>query len=185
MFLPLTAATLSGILAAAFLGAFGADPHGPAQGPSAAQSRPHPDLLAACEGAFDLAFAPDGARKGTSRCQLGIGGLWLLEQVQAEFGGKAYEGRGTTSYDPARNRYVSVWIDSMSPRPLVTEGTYNQATKTLTLAGDMATPDGTVARAVLVTVFRDAGARTFAFKVVRPDGRETELFRIEYQRRTR
>jgi hypothetical protein len=97
-------------------------------------------LLAACEGAHDLTFS-DGS-KGSSSCRVGLGGQWLQEQVRADFCGQGYEGCGATSYDPVRKRYVNVWIDSVSPVPLVSEGTYDPATKTLTLVGDMTTPQG-------------------------------------------
>ncbi|MCK6461555.1 MAG: DUF1579 domain-containing protein [Planctomycetes bacterium] len=139
--------------------------------------RPAPghEILAASAGDFDLAFS-DG-NKGSSSCALGLGGQWLLEHVKADFCGHAYEGRGATSYDPARRKYVCVWIDSASPTPLVAEGAYDPATKTLTLSGDMTAPDGTTAKATLVTVHGDKGRRTFAMKVS-----DVELFRITYTR---
>jgi hypothetical protein len=147
--------------------------------------RPVPEhaILAASEGTFDLGFA-DGS-KGTSSCTLGLGGQWLLEQVKAEFRGQPYEGRGATSYDPARKKYVGVWIDAVSPAPLITEGTYDPATKTLTLVGDMVTPDGSTVKATLVTVYKDAGARTFAFKAPGLCGKDVELFKITYTRRAK
>jgi hypothetical protein len=141
------------------------------------QFRPAPghEILAASAGDFDLAFS--GGNKGTSSCALGLGGQWLLEQVKADFCGQSYEGRGATSYDPAKRKYVCVWIDSVSPTPLVSEGTYDPATKTLALVGDMTAPDGTTAKATLVTVYGDKGRRTFAMKV-----KDVELFRITYTR---
>ena len=145
--------------------------------------RPTPEhrILAASAGDFDLAFN-DGS-KGTTSCKLDLGGQWLLEHVKADFCGHGYEGRGATSYDPARKRYIGVWIDSVSPVPLVSEGTYDEATRTLTLVGDMATPDGRTAKATLVTVYKDGGTRTFAMKVPGPGGKDVELFRITYTRR--
>lgn len=147
--------------------------------------RPTPEhgILAASEGTFDLSFT-DGSR-GTASCKLGLGGRWLVENVKADFCGQSYEGRGATSYDPVKKKYVGVWIDAVSPVPLITEGTYDPATKTLTLVGDMVTADGSTVKATLVTVYKDAGARTFTFKAPGPGGKDAELFRITYTRRAR
>jgi hypothetical protein len=168
-----------GLLAVAALGALAAARLAAEECP---EFRPGPEheILAASQGDFDLAF-PDGS-KGTSSCALGLGGQWLLEHVKAEFCGRPYEGRGATSYDPAKGKYVKVWIDSVSPTPFVGEGTYDPATKTLTLVGDMTTPDGKTVKATLVTVDGGAGRRTFALKAPGPDGRDAELFRIAYTR---
>lgn len=136
---------------------------------------PEHEILAAAAGDFDLAFSDGGT--GTSSCALGLGGRWLLEHVQAEFCGRPYEGRGATSYDQARRKYVNVWIDSVSPAPLVSEGSYDAATRTLTLVGDMTTPDGKTVQATLVHVYGDAGRRTFALKVPGPDDKDAEVFR--------
>lgn len=148
-----------------------------------AKFRPSPEhaILTACEGAYDLTFS-DGS-KGTSSCRAGLGGQWLQEQVRADFCGQGYEGAGATSYDPVRKRYVNVWIDSASPSPLVSEGAYDPATKTLTLAGDMTTPEGKAVRATLVIVQKSADTRTFTMKVPGADGTPVELFSITYQRR--
>jgi Protein of unknown function (DUF1579) len=144
--------------------------------------RPTPEhaILAASEGAFDLTFS-DGS-KGTTSSKLGLGGQWLFEDVKADFCGQSYEGRGATSYDPARKKYVNVWIDSVSAVPLISEGTYDKSTKTLTLVGDMLAPDGSAAKATLVTVYRDADTRTFTMKVSGPGGEGVELFNITYTR---
>jgi len=140
-------------------------------------------ILTALEGDFALAFS-DGS-KGTSSCGVGLGGQWLQEEVRAEFCGQGYEGHGSTSYDPASRRYVNVWIDSVSPRPLVSEGTYDAATKTLTLAGDMATPEGKTVKATIVIVQESADVRTFTLRLPGPDGNPVDLFRIAYHRRAK
>jgi hypothetical protein len=147
--------------------------------------RPAPEhaILAASEGAFDLRFA-DGSTGSTS-CKLALGGQWLLESVKADFCGRSYEGHGATSYDPRKGKYVNVWIDSASATPLISEGTYDQATKTLTLVGDMVMADGRTAKATLVTVYKDADTRTFAMRTPGPGGKDAELFRITYTRRAK
>lgn len=142
---------------------------------------PEHEILAAFRGTYELAFS-DGA-KGGSTCQSGLGGQWLLEEVRADFCGKPYEGRGATSYDPARKKYVNVWIDSVSPVPFVSEGTYDAATRTLTFAGEMTLPGGATTRATLTIVRTDADSRTFRLEVSGPSGAPTELFHITYRRR--
>lgn len=145
------------------------------------QPLPEHAILAAAEGTFDLDFPSPEGSAGSSSCNLDLGGQWLLEDVKATFCGKPYLGRGATSYDPAKKKFVNVWIDSVSPVPLISEGTYDKSTRTLTLVGDMVTPFGT-AKATLLTVFKDADTRTFTLTAKGPDGKDVEAVRIVYKR---
>ncbi len=45
-------------------------------------------------------------------------------------------------HDLVKKRYVSVWVDSMSYRPVLFEGQMDEATKTLTMLGEGPGPDG-------------------------------------------
>jgi hypothetical protein len=79
--------------------------------------------------------------KGTMTYQTGLGDLWLFEHFKGELDGKSFEGKGAMSYDPARKVYVSVWVDSMTASPMVSEGNYDKAGR-LVMKGEMPTPDG-------------------------------------------
>ncbi len=154
-------------------------------GPVVAQQPPEPgpehEWLKESEGTWDFTLK-GGAGKGTSTAKMGMGGLWLTEHAKGEFGGKPFEGGGATTYDADKKKFVNVWIDSMSTSPMVSEGTYDKAQKTLTLVGQMPIAGGTSVKATLVTVFKDADTKTFTLSAM-VDGKLAEMMQITYKRR--
>jgi hypothetical protein len=59
------------------------------------------------------------------------------------------------TYDAAKKKYVGVWIDSMSTAPMVMEGTFDAAKKTLTMVGDGPGPDGKPTKHRTVSEWKD------------------------------
>ena len=51
-------------------------------------------------------------------------GLWVLTKFEAG----PFQGRGTIGYDTAKKKYVSTWIDNMSPVMVQMEGDYDEKT---------------------------------------------------------
>ena len=95
-----------------------------AAAPLAAQQyevKPGPEhtFLKQAEGVWDAtAKSMGGESKGELHCKMELNGLWLLELYKGEVAGKAFHGRGATSYDPAKKKFVNVWIDSMVTSPM-------------------------------------------------------------------
>jgi isopentenyldiphosphate isomerase len=87
------------------------------------------------------------------------------------------------TYDPEKKKYVSVWVDSMSARPLLLEGTYDKEKKTMTMTGEAPGPDGNPAKHKMVTHTPDNDHQTFTMYMVGPDGQETKVMTIEYTRK--
>ncbi|HKD36106.1 MAG TPA: DUF1579 family protein, partial [Pirellulales bacterium] len=79
--------------------------------------------------------------------------------------------------------YVSVWVDSMLTTPMVTEGEFDPKTKTLTMKGEMPSPDGTNQKIKSTTEVKDKDHQTFKMYMVGADGAEQPMFTIEYTRR--
>jgi hypothetical protein len=155
-----------------------------AQGPPEFKPGPEHALLKKSEGIWDATIkSMDNESKGTETCKIGLNGRWLLEHFKADLGGMPFEGRGATSYDPAKKKYVNVWIDSMSTTPMVSEGTYDKATKTMTMVGAMPMPDGKTTKATMTTVYNDANTKTFTLRAAAPDGKDFEMLHIIYKRR--
>ncbi len=76
---------------------------------------PQHKKLAELEGTWNLAIKSDGGdSKGKSVYKLECGGLWLTSDFQSDFGGVKFQGKGMDGYDPAKKKYVSVWVDSLS-----------------------------------------------------------------------
>jgi hypothetical protein len=158
-----------------------------AQGPPEIKPGPEHALLKEWEGTWDGTFKnkDGGDSKATSVYKVDLNGLWVLENLKADMGGKTFEGRGGTSYDAAKKKYINVWIDNMSTSPMISEGTYDKATKTLTLVGDMPTPDGKTMKTTLTTVFTGPNTKTFTLKGGGPDGKEFDMVHMTFTRRSK
>jgi hypothetical protein len=152
-----------------------------------AEVKPGPEhaFLKEGEGVWDATAKSMGTEsKGELHCKMALNGLWLIEHYKGESGGKAFEGRGAISYDPAKKRFVSVWIDSMVPSPMNSEGTYDKGTKTMTLLGDMPLPDGKSMKSKITITYKDANTKVLSLKGAM-DGKEFEMVEITYKRRAK
>jgi hypothetical protein len=153
-----------------------------AQQPPEVKPGPEHERFKEEEGTYDATIKVMGGEfKGKATFKVGLNGLWLLEHFTADFGGMPFEGRGATSYDPAKKKYVNVWIDSMVTRPMVTEGTYDKASKTLTMKGNMPLPDGKETNVTMTSVRKDADTHVFTLRAGGPDGKDFEM-EISYKR---
>ncbi len=172
---------LNGIVALALLAA----------APLAAQEfgvQPGPEhaFLKEAEGVWDAtAKSMGGESKGELHCKMALNGLWLLEHYMGEAGGMAFAGRGATSYDPAKKKFVNVWIDSMVPSPMLSEGTYDKQKKVMKLVGTMPLPDGKAMKSSVTITYKDANTKVLSLKGSTPDGKEVEFVEITYKRRVR
>lgn len=121
--------------------------------------------------------------KGSMTYRVECGGLWLVSDFHGEFGGQKFQGRGLDGYDPEKKKYVSVWVDSMSVKPMLLEGDMDKEKKVLTLFGEGPGMDGKPAKYKSVTRHVDANHLNFKMSMVNPDGTETEALSIEYTRK--
>jgi hypothetical protein len=117
---------------------------------------PEHELLKKLVGTWDVVMKGGGMEvKGVVTYKMDLGGLWLLSSLESEIGGMKFQGRGVDSYDPAKKKYVGVWIDSMSTSPLVTEGAFDKEKKTLTMAGEGPGMDGKPTKYKMVSEWKD------------------------------
>src|SRR5262249_29786326 len=149
--------------------------------------KPGPEhaFLKEAEGVWDATAKSMGNEsKGELHCKMALNGLWLLEHYKGEAAGKAFEGRGATSYDPAKKKFINVWIDSMIPSPMISEGRYEKEKKTSTLLGDMPMPDGKSMKSSITITYKDANMKVLSLKGTM-DGKEFEMVEITYRRRAK
>jgi vacuolar-type H+-ATPase catalytic subunit A/Vma1 len=66
---------------------------------------------------------------------------------------------------------------------MICEGTYDKATKTISLAGTMPMPDGSSMKVTQTTVSKDANTRVFTLKGLGPDGKDMDMIQVTYKRR--
>ena len=140
---------------------------------------PEQALLKMFEGEWDAVTTGMGdPTKGKQSTKLGCDGMWLFTTYQGEYMGQAFEGRGVMGYDQEAKKYQNLWVDSMTPKMAVEEGTWDEKSKTMTF--DSKGPDGSPAK--MTFVFTDADHYTLRFLGTGPDGKEGEMFKIVYTR---
>jgi hypothetical protein len=142
---------------------------------------PEHDVLKKMEGNWDLTMKAGGTEaKGTVVYKMDLGGLWLTGALECDLFGTKFSGRSLDSYDATKKKYTGVWADSMSGSPLVLEGTFDAATKTLTMTGDGPGQDGKPTRHKAVSVMPDDD--TINFSMFMGDTKEP-MFTIVYKRK--
>jgi hypothetical protein len=73
----------------------------------------------------------------------------------------------------------------MVPSPMLSEGTYDKDKNTLTLLGNMPTPDGKSLKSSVTITYKDANSKVLSLKASTPDGKEVEIVEITYKRRAK
>lgn len=81
-------------------------------------------------------------QKATSQAEykMILGGLYQEGKFTGKMWGMDFEGRGLTAFDNASQEYIATWIDNFGTGLLVTRGKYDEATKKLTMEGNMVDP---------------------------------------------
>jgi len=147
-----------------------------------AKPGPEHETLKKIVGTWDTTMKMMGMpeSKGVATYKMDLGGLWLASTFEGDMGGTKFSGRGFDSYDAGKKKYVGVWFDSMTTSPMVMEGTYDKASKTMTMTGDAPGMDGKMAKHKIVTVMPDDNTMNFAMYV--GDVKEP-AFTIVYKRK--
>jgi hypothetical protein len=144
---------------------------------------PEHDMLKKFEGDWDAAAKfGDQESKGTATYKMGLGGLWLLVDYKGDFGGMKFEGKGTVGYDPMKKKYVTSWVDSMSPTHMIMEGAFDKEGKTYTETGEGPGMDGKPQKMKSTYEFKDNDTILFIMSSV-AEGKDQEMFRITYTRK--
>lgn len=69
-----------------------------------------------------------------------MGGRYQEMTFKGDMMGQPFEGTSTTGYDNARKVWTSSWVDNMSTGIMNMDGTWDEATKTVTYTGKMICP---------------------------------------------
>lgn len=111
------------------------------------------------------------------------GGLWLITDIRGEMMGSPFQGRGTYGYDPARGRYIGVWVDSTSTFFWLSEGDYDPRTRTLTMRMEGPGADGRMVGWRTTNRWKDSRTRIFTMYQPDAEGGEVPAMVITYTRR--
>lgn len=81
------------------------------------------------------ADAPPSTSKATNVQSSVLGGRYVSGKFSGTMMGGPFNGMSLMGYDNARKVFVSTWVDDMGTGIVHMEGTYNEASKTLSLKG--------------------------------------------------
>jgi hypothetical protein len=152
--------------------------------PPAPKPGPEHERLKKLEGTWEATVKSGaGESKGIMTYKLDLGGLWMVSDFKGEFAGQKFQGKGFDGYDPAKKKYVSVWVDSMSVTPMLGEGTFDKEGKVLTQLGEGPGMDGKMTKYKSVTEFKDADTMVFTMSSPGPDGKDQVMLMINYKRK--
>ncbi|MBA2585740.1 MAG: DUF1579 domain-containing protein [Chthoniobacterales bacterium] len=93
-----------------------------------------------------------------------------------------FKGTSIEAYDNVKQKFVSTWADNMSTGIMMSEGTYDPATKTFTYTGEMEMMPGMKSKVREVVKITDSNHHAFEFYEDR-GGQEAKTMEINYTRK--
>lgn len=112
-----------------------------------------------------------------------LGGRYQESTHTGNMMGMPFEGIGTTGYDNLRKVFVSTWIDNMGTGIIYMEGTWDEATKTITMKGKQTDPQ-TGKQTDIRQVLKIVDDRTQVLEMYYPhNGKEFKGMEITYKRK--
>jgi Protein of unknown function (DUF1579) len=93
----------------------------------------------------------------------------------------AFKGTSLEGYDNVKKKFVSIWADNMGTGLLMSEGTYDPATKTFTYTSEMEMVPGVVTKVREVIKIVDKNHHVFEWYEDR-GGKEEKTMEISYTR---
>lgn len=103
-------------------------------------------MLATADGKWNAEMSmfmnPDSPTVSKLICEnkMILGGRYQQSTFSGQVDKMPFEGIATTAYDNSRKIYISTWIDNMGTGLMYMEGTFDDATKTLTSKGTSIDP---------------------------------------------
>ena len=128
--------------------------------------------------------APPTQGAGTAESSWILGGRFVREDFQGEFGGMKFQGLGYTGYDNFKKKYVGTWMDTMGTMIMVMTGTADPSGKVLSTTSTM--DDAVTGKPMKVrTVTRIVDASKHVMEMFGPDrsGKEFKMMEIVYTKK--
>ena len=85
---------------------------------------------------------PPETSEATTVTEAMLGGRYFKSTHTGMMMGQPFEGFEITGYDNVKKKFFNVWIDNFGTGMMVSEGTYDEASNTLTFTGMMTDPMG-------------------------------------------
>ena len=126
---------------------------------------------------------PPTEATGTAEMRMVLDGRFLQQEDSSTMMGQPYSGIGTTAYDNMRKKYVTTWIDTMGTGIFTMEGTGTPDSKTITMKGQHAKPDGGQMTHRAVWKIVDDNTQIFEMYGTHDHGKEMKMMEITYSRK--
>ena len=124
---------------------------------------------------------PPTTSEATTVCEAMLGGRYFKSTHTGMMMGMPFEGFEISGYDNVKKEFFNVWMDNMGTGIMVSTGTYDEATKTLTFTGKMTEPMGTEMSVREVVKATDNDHSTFEM-YMDMGGKEIKNMEINYTR---
>lgn len=125
---------------------------------------------------------PPTVSDATTVCESVFDGRYFKATHTGMMMGMPFEGFELNGYDNVKKKFFNVWIDNMGTGMLTTEGTYDEATKILTLSGTMTDPMGNDMKVRELVKVVDNDNSTFQMYVEESGKPEMKMMEIKYTR---
>jgi len=153
---------------------------------------PQHAMLAKADGKWEaemtMWMAP-GASPQTSKVacvnRMLFGGRYQESSFKGSFGEWPFEGVSNTGYDNTKKVYFSTWMDNMSTAMMNMEGTWDEATKSITFKGKMICP-ANGKECEMREIFKFIDDNTQVMEMFGPDmqtGKEYKNMEIKFTRK--
>lgn len=130
-------------------------------------------------------MAPDSST-GISVNKMIMGGRYQQSNFSGNMMGMPFEGISTMGYDNAKKKFVSSWVDNMGTGIMNMEGTWDDATKSMTMQGKMVDPSRADGHEIVAReVFRIMDDKHQVMEMYGPgeDGKEFKWMEIQYTKK--
>lgn len=132
------------------------------------------EMLAKADGewSFEMTswMSPEAAPTtsiGTTVNKMILGGRYQESVHKCDMMGMPFEGHSLLAYDNGKKKFQNIWVDNMGTGIMNTEGTWDDATKSITFTGKMYDP----------SAGRDIGIKEI-FKFVDNDHHHMEMYMV-------
>jgi len=129
--------------------------------------------------------APPQKATGKSVNTMIYGGRYQQSKFSGNMMGMPFEGTAIMGYDNTEKKYFSTWIENMSTAVMITWGTWDDASKSITLTGTMKNP-ANGHDCDLKEIFKIIDDNSHVMELYGPDpktGKEYKMMEIKYTRK--
>lgn len=129
---------------------------------------------------------PPQISKGKAVNKMMYDGRYQLSTVTADMQGMPFEGTSIVAYDNAKKKFISTWFDNMGTGIMNMEGTWDEASKSMTLTGKGVDPSaGNDKLMEMKEIFKiiDDKHQLMEMYCPGPDGKEFKMMEVKFTRK--